>query len=534
MDEKIDTAEKKVLVDIVKLLQKRGIKGSQGGWKEFLNSYDRKFGASLSDPTKRSHEVLAAFIKTFSKEDDLKFIGNVLRRHSNQEILEQLKEKSYDTSEQRLVQVTLRHPLYPLDYSFASLDEDWVIINLKKKSKVMRSTAMVAVDCEMVLCEDGTEAVVKVCVVDRNSEVKLHEFVKPSKAIADYRTEITGISAQDLEGITCSLADIQKSMKKLLSNGTILVGHSLHNDLHALKLDYVRVIDTSYIFQCSDGPIHKRPSLNNLCKAVLGYEVRKKCAPHNCLDDAHAAMKLVLAMIEQGVDKLTPLVQEHILECEMTKLLIHNIPTSVKSDELHKVVPGDFTMEVKPSKKVHGDKYSAIAIFSNQREADDAYESVEGSEEKDSSGRRQKLVTFQLSTGVTTSIYVRKMVPEGPHVQSRNKRALQVDETFVVCKKVKNDHKTDESATTASNQCDAHLNEIKARNGRVKKSDEVDESSMTASNQSDAHLNEIKALNERLKKIDEENESLRQQLKQKDFEISVLNKMVSNLRKGTK
>ena len=50
----------------------------------------------------------------------------------------------------------------------------WIIINLKKKAKVMKSTAMVAVDCEMVLCEDGTEALVKVCVVDHNLEVILH------------------------------------------------------------------------------------------------------------------------------------------------------------------------------------------------------------------------------------------------------------------------------------------------------------------------------------------------------------------------
>ena len=30
---------------------------------------------------------------------------------------------------------------------------------------------MVAVDCEMVRCEDGSEALVKVCVVDHNLEV---------------------------------------------------------------------------------------------------------------------------------------------------------------------------------------------------------------------------------------------------------------------------------------------------------------------------------------------------------------------------
>lgn len=36
---------------------------------------------------------------------------------------------------------------------------------------MIRSTSMVAVDCEMVLCEDGTEALVRVCVVDRDLQV---------------------------------------------------------------------------------------------------------------------------------------------------------------------------------------------------------------------------------------------------------------------------------------------------------------------------------------------------------------------------
>lgn len=38
---------------------------------------------------------------------------------------------------------------------------------------------------------------------------------------------------------------------------------------------------------------------------MLGYEVRKKDSPHNCLDDACAAMKLVLAKIEHQVDTIS-------------------------------------------------------------------------------------------------------------------------------------------------------------------------------------------------------------------------------------
>ncbi|XP_061339974.1 small RNA degrading nuclease 3-like [Gastrolobium bilobum] len=503
MDEKIDTADKKVLVDIVKLSQKRGLKGKQGDWKEFLNSYDKKFGAGLSDPAKRSHEILAAFLKTFSKEDDLKFFANIMRHHSNQDTLEQLKDKSHDSPEQRLVQVTLQHPLYPLDYS-SSIDEGWVIINLKKKPKVMKCTAMVAVDCEMVLCEDGTEALVKVCVVDHNLEVKLNELVKPDKAIADYRTEITGVSSQDLEPVSCSLADIQKSMKKLLSNGTILVGHSLHNDLRVLKLDHVRVVDTSYIFQSTDGSIHRRPSLNSLCQAVLGYEVRENGAPHNCLDDACAAMKLALAKIKHGVDTALPLVQEHVSEIEMAKLLLHRIPTTVNSKTLHEVVPGDFTLELKPSRKGQGEKYSALAIFKNPQEANDAYENVQGSQLKDSYGRPQKLVTFQLSTGMMATLFVRKMATDEPHDLIPCKRASESNEVVEVSKKAKTDPKIEEDALTGSTKCDT-----------------------------DTHLNEIEALNQRLKQSDLEIESLREQLRQKDFEISMLHKMVSSLRKRT-
>lgn len=39
--------------------------------------------------------------------------------------------------------------------------------------------------------------------------MKLDELVNPNKAVADYRTDITGVSATDLERINCSLADVQ-------------------------------------------------------------------------------------------------------------------------------------------------------------------------------------------------------------------------------------------------------------------------------------------------------------------------------------
>ncbi|KAK7263183.1 hypothetical protein RJT34_30769 [Clitoria ternatea] len=506
MDDRIETSDKKVLVDIVRLAQIRRLKGKQGDWREFLNSYDKKFGASLLDPAKKSHEVLAAFLKTFSKEEDLKCFYNIMRRHSNKYTMESLKSKSHVSPEQRLVQVTLQHPLYPSDYSFPSIDEGWKVINIRNKNKVMKSTEMFAVDCEMVLCEDGTEGLVKICVVDHNLEVKLNELVKPDKGIADYRTDITGVSSQDLEAVTCSLANIQKSMKKLLSTGSILVGHSLHNDLRVLKLDYVRVIDTSFIFQLVDGSIRRRPSLDGLCQAVLGHKVREPGAPHDCLDDACAAMKLVLARIKHGVDREFPiqLIKEPVSESDMAKLLLHRIPKAVNIETLHKIVPGDFKIELKPSRK-DGRVYSALAIFKNPQDAHDAYESVQGSQVEDSCGHPQKLITFKLSKGESASLFVRKNATDKPHDMIPSKRALQVDEAVGISKKAKTDPKIDEDALTSS-----------------------------GNNDTQTHLNEVVTLNERLKQSDLEIESLKKELRQKDFEITMLNKMIASLKKRVK
>ncbi|KAL5821743.1 hypothetical protein ACOSQ3_023625 [Xanthoceras sorbifolium] len=509
MDQKLDTLEKKVLVELVKLVQKRGMQGTVGGWKDFLNLYDKKFGSSLSDPARRSHEALASFLKTFTKEEDLKFLAKVLQCHLNRDLVERSKEitPADESPEQRLVRLTLEHPQYPLCYIFPSHDEEWVVTNLGKKSKVMTSNTIYAVDCEMVLCEDGSEALVRVCVVNRKLEVIINELVNPQKAVADYRSEITGVSAEDLVGVTCSLAEIQKRMKKLLSHGTILAGHSLNNDLQALKLDHARVIDTSLIFKHADG--HRRPSLNNLCKAILGYEIRKQGAPHNCVDDACAAMKLVLALIECAVDGSVTLVREDVPETERAKLFLHRIPISVPTEELHRVVPGAFTIEVKPSKKAQGENYCAIAIFSNPQEADQAFENVNGNQEKDSSGRPQKLVEFQSNTGKSTSLYVRKMARDDPIDQFLvKKRNFQGEENSGESKKQKTEQKIKEENSGESK--------------KLKMEQEIKEEIMVDSNQfhCDDNLKEI--------------ERLRQQLREKDFQISMQDKMISELSKKVK
>lgn len=480
---------KEVLVEIVKLIQKRGMSGEKGGWKDFLKFYDKKLGDSLSDPARRSPDALMAFIKTFKEESDLQLFAKVLKCHLNREGAKQiLKSENNESPEESLVRLTFEHPLYPIEYSFPSHEEDWSITKLSKKNINGRSNKLLAVDCEMVLCEDGSEALAKICVVDRDLRVRLHEFVNPGKVVADYRTSITGVSAEDLSGATSSLADIKRSIRKLL-NGSILVGHSLSNDLKALKIDHARVIDTSFIFKYGDESTKRRPSLNDLCKAVLGCEVRKKDAPHNCQDDACAAMKLVLAKLEKGFDDVIPVIKDYQdnvqqVNTGMNKLLIHRIPISMPSEDLNQIIHGEFTVVAQKSKG-KGDRYSAFAIFETPEEAHQTFENIVGDEAKDSAGLPQKSVTVQLSSGQTDTIYIRKMTRDNAIV-SNKKRPCPAEEIPSESKVLKTDQADDVSAGKACVQAD----DVSARTACVE------------------HVEEIKWLKSVLSKRDEEISSL--------------------------
>ncbi|KAK9678509.1 hypothetical protein RND81_11G216400 [Saponaria officinalis] len=467
MEDKLSTTSRDVLVQLVKLAQKSGMKGDKGDWKEFLTVFDKKFGASMSDPAKRTADELRAFLLTFKEHKDINYFVKIMKSNSNREQVKQLlKSEDVGSPEQKLVLLTLDHPLYSMAYSFPSHEEDWFVTKLGKKAKGKPSNTLLAVDCEMVLCEDGSEALVKICVVDRSLQVKLHEFVNPNKPVADYRTQITGVSAKDLDGVTCSVKDIQTSFRKLLARGEILVGHSLSNDLKAMKVDHATVIDTSLIFKYGDESSRRRPSLNDLCKTVLGYELRKKGAAHNCVDDACAAMKLVLAKIKHGFDNVIPVVQRDVPEGENSKLLVHRIQQDFPKEELHQVICGDFTIEIQASKKSRSDVYTAFAIFKSSQEAQNAYENLKGDEELDSSGRPQKPIPVELKSGVTSTIYVRKMTPS---TQVLGKRSSAEGEGEADSKKLKTDKS---AAITMEDSCVDQAKEIKRLKKLLKQRDE--------------------------------------------------------------
>lgn len=92
-------------------------------------------------------------------------------------------------------------------------------------------------------------SVARVVIVDWNGSILFDEYIKQTQQVTDYRTFVSGITQEDLEGAKLSLRDARKQVLRILY-GRFLIGHGLRNDLKALGLSHPwwLIRDVSVIF----------------------------------------------------------------------------------------------------------------------------------------------------------------------------------------------------------------------------------------------------------------------------------------------
>ncbi|XP_074984930.1 RNA exonuclease 1 homolog isoform X2 [Caretta caretta] len=154
-----------------------------------------------------------------------------------------------------------------------------------------------ALDCEMCYTTQGLE-LTRVTVVDSNLQVAYDTLVKPDNEIIDYNTRFSGVTEEDLKNITSSIRDVQAILLNLFSADTILIGHSLENDLFALKLIHNTVVDTAVVFPHRLGLPHKR-ALRNLMADYLRRIIQDDVGGHDSSEDAAACMELMLWKVKE-------------------------------------------------------------------------------------------------------------------------------------------------------------------------------------------------------------------------------------------
>ncbi|XP_076110513.1 uncharacterized protein LOC143079167 [Mytilus galloprovincialis] len=158
-----------------------------------------------------------------------------------------------------------------------------------------------ALDCEMVYTTAGVE-LARISVCDHDSTAVYESFVKPDNEIVDLNTRFSGITDEDLEEVTASLRDVQAVLLSLVTDKTILMGHSLESDLTAVKITHGTVVDTSLVFPHRLGKPYKR-ALRTLMAEYLQKIIQDDVGGHDSMEDAASCLELMHMKLKEDARK---------------------------------------------------------------------------------------------------------------------------------------------------------------------------------------------------------------------------------------
>jgi RNA exonuclease 1 len=69
-------------------------------------------------------------------------------------------------------------------------------------------------------------------------KVLIDTLVSPQLPISDFRTRIHGITEEQVSKVKYTLRHVQAALLNIITDQTVIVGHSVYNDLKALHLNH--------------------------------------------------------------------------------------------------------------------------------------------------------------------------------------------------------------------------------------------------------------------------------------------------------
>ncbi|KRH92401.1 3'-5' exonuclease, partial [Pseudoloma neurophilia] len=158
--------------------------------------------------------------------------------------------------------------------------------NINSKLNNFTFERIIAIDCEMIKTKFGVE-LGRVTLVDFFENVLCDHFVKPKGKIIEYKTEFSGLTPESFKN-AISFKEAQKSVLDKIKPYSIILGHSLFNDLHILKIYHPFLIDTSRLFRTRD---NYKIRLKILIKKYFNEIIQD--SKHDSREDAIACIKLL-------------------------------------------------------------------------------------------------------------------------------------------------------------------------------------------------------------------------------------------------
>ncbi|KAF2424225.1 hypothetical protein EJ08DRAFT_652465 [Tothia fuscella] len=193
----------------------------------------------------------------------------------------------------------------------------------------------VSFDCEMAYTTYGLELIRLSATTWPQGYALIDVLVRPIGRILDFNTRFSGVSEEqyfsakpcDLQKdgplpplargkdttsstslralrIVSGPAEARTLLLSYISTDTVLIGHSLDNDMNVLRLIHPKIVDTSLLFPHPVG-LPYRYGLKNLVKQFLQTDIQMGGATgHDSLEDSRATGDLVRWKVAREWDKL--------------------------------------------------------------------------------------------------------------------------------------------------------------------------------------------------------------------------------------
>lgn len=170
-----------------------------------------------------------------------------------------------------------------------------------------KSSAIV-LDCEMVQVEGGRREVAFISAIDfLTGKVLINNYVQPTAKVVNWDSRFSGITPNALNKAVRNGTALngwegaRSELWKYMNRDTVLVGHSLNNDLDVLGILHGNIVDSSiltseavFLGLHSGEQLPRTWSLKTLASELVNYNIQVGKNGHNALEDAHATRDVVI------------------------------------------------------------------------------------------------------------------------------------------------------------------------------------------------------------------------------------------------
>jgi RNA exonuclease 1 len=139
----------------------------------------------------------------------------------------------------------------PRNYSKGKLESAWKFHTTPDTYTSSTIRPAVAIDCEMGTARSGDSELIRVTLIDYfSSAILVDSLVYPDVAMEHYNTRFSGVTTGQMKLARkqgrCLMGKEQARAEvwKFVGPNTVVVGHSAHNDLTAMRWIHPVVVDT--------------------------------------------------------------------------------------------------------------------------------------------------------------------------------------------------------------------------------------------------------------------------------------------------